>query len=162
MATKISHVVIPVKNREEINKARDFFVNVIGLHVVRDTIDFPGGEGKVAIRNESDLVFPDHACHLGDDYGTFVDVVAYDDRPVSYAQGIGSGKGVAFGFQVDDIEKTWVSLKDYPVRPISEPMAYPNPEFMDKETAFFAFFALNMARTSDDGEEQVLEINQWK
>ena len=161
MPTKISHIVIPVKNKEEIYKARDFFVNVIGLHAIRDTATFPGG--KVPIVTELDLRLPDHAVHLADDYGTFIDIVAYDDRPVSYAQDIGSGKGIAFGFQVEDIKKTWASLKDYPVRPIYEPMGYPDDgSFMDKEEGSYAFFALDMNRVSDDGKEQILEINQWK
>jgi hypothetical protein len=104
---------------------------------------------------EADRRLPDHFCHIVDEAGLIIDLVAYDDGIVSY------GKGVVIGFNVDDINATWdTALKGGSVRPIFDPISYGElvlPVVGHKE-AYFAFFGLTMARISNDGEEQILQI----
>lgn len=171
MAVKISHIVIPVKNAEEMKKAGDFFVNVIGLHVrdVGGLMGIGGVATGVDTWAESGLRKPDRILHLLDDFGTFVDIVLYEGRPVSFAKGVGSGKGFALAFQVPDIKKTWDKMKKYPVKPTNDPMPYsdkPEPFVSAGKEPWmgelFAFCALNMGRVSEDGEEQVIELCEMK
>jgi len=163
MAVKISHIIIPVKSVEEMKKAGEFFVNVIGLHI-RDGMPADGFTTEPDIWIERDIRFPNRILHLLDDYGTFVDVVLYENRPISYAKGIGSGKGFALAFQVPDIKKTWGKLKDYPAQPTYAPGSYPsdNGPLTDGKEPWLgvshSFFALNMGRVSEDGEEQIIEL----
>ena len=171
MAVKISHIIIPVKSPEAMKTAGEFFVNVIGLHVrdVAGLMDTGGVATGADIWTESGVRKPDRILHLLDDFGTFVDIVFYKDRPVSFAKGIGSGKGFALAFQVPDIKKTWDKLRKYPAKPSTDPMLYaekPEP-FVTAGTEpwlgdTFAFFAVNIGRVSEDGEEQVIEICQMK
>jgi hypothetical protein len=171
MAVKISHIIIPVKSEEAMKRAGDFFVNCIGLHVrdVAGLMDMTGVATDVDIWTESGFRKPDRILHLLDDYGTFVDVVLYVDRPVSFAKGIGSGKGFALAFQVPDLNKTWAQLKEYDVKPCTDPIKYaeePEP-FVTAGTEpwmgdTFAFCAFNMGRVSEDGEQQVIEICEMK
>ena len=171
MSVKISHIIIPVKSAEEMKKAGEFFVNVIGLHV-RDAGGLMGIGGVatgVNIWTESGARKPDRILHLLDDFGTFVDIVFYEDRPVSFAKGIGSGKGFALAFQVPDIKKTWDKLKDYPVKPINDPIHYRDksePLFLAGAEPwmgeYLAFCAVNIGRVSEDGEEQVIELCEMK
>jgi len=174
MAVKISHIIIPVKSVEEAKKAKDFFVNVIGLHT-REWPDSPGEPVHsghppgVSIWNERGMRFPDHILHLLDDYGMFVDIVVYNNRPTCFAKGVGSGKGCAIAFQVPDIKKTWGKLKDYPVQPVYDPKTYTDETVPSMRGGkepwmgeYFAFCALNMGRVSEDGEEQIIELCEMK
>jgi catechol 2,3-dioxygenase-like lactoylglutathione lyase family enzyme len=166
MAVKISHIIIPVKSVEEMKKARKFFVDVIGLHV-RDGMDDSGWVTEADIWNGEDQRFPTRILHLLDDYGTFVDLVLYENRPVSWAKGVGSGKGFALAFQVPDEQKTWSKLKDYPAQPVYAPGPYPDagPVLSSKEPwlgVSHSFFAINIGRVSEDGEEQVIELCEMK
>jgi len=172
MGVKISHIIVPVKSAEEMKKAGEFFINVIGLHL-RDGMDIGSPPLGLDIWTDRGMRMPDRALHLLDDHDTFVDIVAYDDRPVSFGKGIGSGKGVAIAFRVDDVKKTWAKLKDYPVQPIYTPAGYsddperPGDPVM-KETKepwlgkYFAFCAVNIGRVSEDGEEQIIELCDMK
>jgi catechol 2,3-dioxygenase-like lactoylglutathione lyase family enzyme len=153
MGTTLRHIVIPVKDLEELHKARDFFVNVIGLRLQKE------GEAKTPKPKmnevEADRRLPSHYCHIVDENGLKIDLVAYDDGIVSY------GKGVVIGFNVDDINATWdTALKGGSVRPIFDPISYPEwltPTLGHKE-AYFAFMGLQMGRISNDGEEQIIEL----
>jgi catechol 2,3-dioxygenase-like lactoylglutathione lyase family enzyme len=171
MAVKISHIIIPVKNAEEMKKAGEFFINVIGLHL-RDGMDIEGPSLGVDNWTDRGMRLPDRAIHLLDDFGTFVDIVSYN-RPISYAKGIGSGKGFALAFQMPDIKKTWASLKNYPTQPIYTIGPYgddpdkPGDPIMphSKEPwlgKYFAFFTVDIGRVSEDGEEQIIEICEMK
>jgi catechol 2,3-dioxygenase-like lactoylglutathione lyase family enzyme len=106
MPVKISHIVIPVKSVEEMKKAGEFFVNVIGLHI-RDGLPPDGLVTGTDIWTEQGIRKPDRILHLLDDYDTFVDVVLYETQPVCFAKGVGSGKGVALAFRVPDIKEAW-------------------------------------------------------
>jgi hypothetical protein len=168
MAVKISHIIIPVKSVEEMRKAGEFFVNVIGLHI-RDGLPADGFPTDADIWTEQGIRKPDRILHLLDDYDTFVDIVYYKNRPTSFTKGIGSGKGFALAFRVPDIKKAWGKLKDYPVQPVCDPITYsdePEPVIMEGKEPwlgeYFAFCALNMGRVSEDGEEQVIELCEMK
>jgi len=168
MAVKISHIIIPVKSVEEMKKAGEFFVNVIGLHI-RDGVPADGLATEPDIWTERGVRLPDRILHLLDDYDTFVDIVLYNDRPACFAKGVGSGKGFALAFQVPDIKKTWGKLKNYPVQPVYDPMTYsedPEPIPLGSKEPwmgeYFAFCALNMGRVSEDGEEQIIELCEMK
>ncbi len=164
MAVKISHIIIPVKSPEEMRKAGEFFVNVIGLHR-RDGFDEGGVPTQADIWKEQDLRKPDRVLHLLDDYDTFIDIVYYKDRVVSYAKGVGRNKGVCVAIRVPDLKQAWSKLKDYPVTPVFDPGKYSEktePIIMEGKEPWlgdsFAFCALNMGRVSEHGEEQPIEI----
>jgi catechol 2,3-dioxygenase-like lactoylglutathione lyase family enzyme len=153
VATRLHQIIIPVKNIEEMNRARDFFVNVLGLEVQRETATL--GKIPKPKMTEADRRFPDHFCHMVDKAGLIIDLVVYDDGDVSY------GKGVAIGFEVDDIQATWdAAPKGYPVRPIFDPISYGESilPIVGHKEAYFAFLGLKMGRISNDGEEQILQI----
>ena len=153
MATRLHHIIIPLRDPKEIDKAKTFFVNVLGLKVQRESAAL--GKLSKPRMTKADRRLPDHFCHIVDKAGLIIDLVAYDDGNVSY------GKGVAIGFEVDDIKATWgAALNSSAVKPISDPISYGElilPMFGLRE-AYFAFFALKMARISADGEEQILQI----
>ena len=167
MAVKITHIIIPLKNDEEIDKARDFFVKVLGFHMRNDSGHMDKGGAKDVL-TEDGIRRPDRACHLVDDHDTFIDLVGYNNRPVCYTRGLGSGKGIAVAIGVDNVEETWAKMKelkdDYPVRPIFEPRPYAKEALdrMHKKEGHYSFISLDMGRVSDDGEEQILEIVDWK
>jgi catechol 2,3-dioxygenase-like lactoylglutathione lyase family enzyme len=156
VATKINFITIPV-NPEELDKVRDFFVNVMGLHEAGREV--PRSDPKT----EAERRLPDHCRHLFDDNNIMLDLVAFDNRPVVYAEGIGSGKGISIGIEVDDIKKTWKSaLRNSRVKPILDPVSYPKNvlESIGLSEGYFAFFAVDAARISDDGPEQIIGISE--
>jgi hypothetical protein len=164
MAVKISHVIVPVNSFESMLRARDFFVNVIGLHV-RYGMPPDGVATNADIWKEEETRFPDRILHLMDDYGTFVDIVFYDKRPVSYAKGIGSGKGLALAFQVPDEKQVWDKIKEYPAQVAFAPGDYPTL-MQELEEPWLgvshSFFAIDIGRVSEDGEEQMIELCEMK
>jgi len=166
MSTKICHIIIPLKDDKEIDKAKDFFINVLGLSLRGDT--GPMTESPNDVWTDEGQRLPDRAVHLMDNSDTFIDLVGYNNRPVSYAKGIGSGKGIAIALRVDSVEETWGKIKDYTkdytVQPVYEPLPYPEwgLKFMKKTEGHYSFCSLNMGKVSDDGEEQILEIVDWK
>ena len=151
MGTTLRHIIIPTKSMEELSKAKNFFINVLGLKLQKE------GKGRVAnpkmTEVEANKRLPDYYCHIIDEAGLKIDLVAYDNENVSY------GKGVVIGFNVDNIRATWnAALKGYPVRPIFEPLSYPESilPILGFKEGYTAFFGLKMARISNDGEEQIL------
>lgn len=164
MAVKISHVIIPVQSFEAMKKARDFFVDVIGLHV-REGMPVDGVVTGADIWKEQETRFPDRILHLMDDFGTFVDVVLYEGRPISYAKGVGSGKGFALAFQVPDEQRVWEKAKEYPAQPAFAPGGYPTLLQAMKEPwmgVSHSFFAVDIGRVSEDGEQQFIELCEMK
>jgi catechol 2,3-dioxygenase-like lactoylglutathione lyase family enzyme len=167
MAVKLSHIIIPVKSAEEMKKAAAFFVDVIGLHL-RDGMPDEGLATGTDVWTKYGQRFPDRILHLMDDYDTFVDIVFYDNKPVCFARGIGSGKGPALAFRVPDIRQAWDKLKDYPVQPVYDPCRYPEEGGLLSGHSepwlgeYLAFCAVNIGRVSEDGEEQVIELCEMK
>lgn len=167
MAVKISHIIIPVKNAEEMKKAGKFFVNVIGLHI-RDGMSDEGLVTGTDVWTKYGQRFPDRILHLMDDYDTFVDIVHYDNKPICFAKGVGSGKGFALAFRVPDIREAWGKLKEYPVQPVYDPCSYPEAEGLLSEGTepwlgqYLAFCAVDIGRVSEDGPEQVIELCEMK
>jgi catechol 2,3-dioxygenase-like lactoylglutathione lyase family enzyme len=159
MVVKLGHVVIEVKSEEEMKKAKDFFINVIGLHV-REGMPADGVEPGTDIWSEISLSYPDRVLHLLDDFGSFVDLVYAKRKPICFARGVGSGKGVAIAFEVPDLKKTWAKLKDYPVQPILYPKPYHDPEHKLKKNPLWCFIALDMGRVSEDGEQQIIQLGE--
>ncbi|MFC1862586.1 VOC family protein [Thermodesulfobacteriota bacterium] len=168
MSVKISHIIIPVKSVEEMRKAGEFFINVIGLHI-RDGLPADGFATGTDIWTEQGFRKPDRILHLLDDFDTFVDIVYYENRPTSFTKGVGSGKGFGLAFRVPDIKKAWDKCKDYPVKPVCDPITYSDePEAVIMEGKepwlgeYFAFCALDMGRVSEDGEQQIIELCEMK
>lgn len=173
MATRITHIIIPVKDIEALHRVRDFFVNVMGLHEIKNPKGkvrglgaFPGGKlpfSDPPTKAESRM--PTSAAHLFDDNNVLLDVVVFENKPVLYAEGTGSGEGVGLGFRVDDIKKTWkAATKDESVKPIFDPISYPDYVLEDLacSEAYFAFFAVDIDRRSADGPQQIIEITENK
>ena len=147
MSVKISHIIIPVKSVEEMRKAGEFFVNVIGLHI-RDGLPADGFATETDIWTEQGIRKPDRILHLLDDHDTFVDIVYYENRNTSFTKGIGSVKGFGLAIRVPDIKKAWGKLKDYPVQPVCDPITYSDehePVIMEGKEPwwgeYLAFFA---------------------
>lgn len=164
MSVKISHIIIPVKNVEAMMQARDFFVDVVGLHV-RHGMPTEGVITGADIWKEEEIRFPDRIMHLMDDHGTFVDVVLYDNRPVSYTKGLGSGKGFALAFQVENEKQVWDKLRDYPTQVAFAPGSYPELlEEMEEPWlgVSHSFFGIDIGRVSEDGEMQMIELCEMK
>ena len=149
MAT-LHHILIPVKNQEQINKARDFFVNILGFKVIRESATL-GKFPKIEM-TEAEKRLPDYYCHLMDENNSCIDLVAFDEEsPI---------KGIALGFQVDKIHETWDHLKDYPVKYIYDPISYGEwaLKSLGLKSGYFAFFGLKMGGIPHDGEEQLIEL----
>ncbi len=157
MSTSIRHIIIPVKNMDEMRKGRDFFVNVLGLKLQKE------GKGRTPNpkkgEEEANKRLPPYYCHIVDEAGLKIDLVVYEDGKANY------GQGVVLGFNVENIHGIWdTAVKNYPVRPIFDPISYPEwlVGTLGHKEAYFAFFGLKMGRISNDGEDQIIELVEHK
>jgi|TARA_B100000959_G_C14923357_1_gene600470 catechol 2,3-dioxygenase-like lactoylglutathione lyase family enzyme len=159
MAT-LHHVLIPLENQEALNAARDFFVNVLGFVVERDS----DTEGKMNKDEWGDDAqdqkhwLPDWYCHLRGDNGVYLDLVAFD--------GPSPFRGVTLGFEVANIEesckavKDFPANKDYPITQVSGIINYGKPveTTIGWKPSYFNFYDFEIGRDSEDGTAQSVKL----
>lgn len=141
-----THNLTAVKEPEHMNKARDFFINVLGFKLYRET-KVPRVKGA----KESKFL-PDRVCQLVSENGRTMKLCYFD-------QGCPWGGGPTLSFRVENLQATWNSLKGCPVKCIVEPTTFGEvSKLLGAEHGYFSFFSIDMGRISKDGEGQVIEM----